>query len=157
MACWGSSWISVLPCFFNAFICFLCKAESIYNTRCYIFRSNPRIYTSDLSYTFGTYAWDVPIKHGLNKSKDQKMKKSGKQLRNEIFNIVQEAWPIHVSGICKVLKLEGNISDISKVRYHVHKLKAERLVHTKKIDRALVAWPAEIDRLRVVHELLREK
>lgn len=85
------------------------------------------------------------------------MKKSGKQLRKEIFNIVQEAWPIHVSGICRVLRLEGNISDISKVRYHVHKLKTERLIHTKKIDRALVAWPAEIDRLRVVHELLREK
>ena len=85
------------------------------------------------------------------------MKKTGKELRRVIFNIVQEAWPVHVSGICKILILEGNISDISKVRYHVHKLKAERLVHTKKIDRALVAWPAEIDRLRVVHELLREK
>ena len=85
------------------------------------------------------------------------MKKTGKQLRKAIFDVVQESWPIHVSGICKVSKLEGNISDISKVRYHIYKLKTQRLVHTKKIDRALVAWPVEIDRLRIVHELLRDK
>lgn len=84
------------------------------------------------------------------------MKKKGKDLRKAIFDIVQESWPIHVSGICKALKMEANISDISKVRYHVHKLRQERFVHTKKIDRALVAWPVEIDRLRVVHELLRD-
>lgn len=84
------------------------------------------------------------------------MKKTGKQLRKAIFEVVEKSWPIHVSGICKELKFEGNISDISKVRYHVYKLKIERLIHTKKIDRALVAWPVEIDRLRVVHELLRE-
>ncbi len=84
------------------------------------------------------------------------MKKTGKQLRKAIFDVVQESWPIHVSGICRVLKFEGNISDISKVRYHIYKLKTQRLIHTKKIDRALVAWPVEIDRLRIVHELLRD-
>ena len=35
-------------------------------------------------------------------------------------------------------------------------LKKNNLVHTKKIDRALVSWPVEMDKIRIMHEFLKE-
>ena len=84
------------------------------------------------------------------------MKITGKDLRKKIFEIVQKSWPIHISGLCREMNMKENVSNISKVRYHVQILKKNNLVHTKKIDRALVSWPVEMDKIRVMHEFLKE-
>ena len=78
-----------------------------------------------------------------------------KELRQSIFNIIHQHWPVHASGICRQLGIEASVSNISKVIYHVRKLEKADDVHVKKVDRALVAWPREIERLRVIHELIR--
>ncbi len=81
---------------------------------------------------------------------------SGKQLNKKILEIISQEWPIHASGVCRILDLEPNASNVSRIKYHFDKLKKEDKVHTKKIDRALVAWPSQIDKIRVVHEFMKE-
>lgn len=84
------------------------------------------------------------------------MKASGKELRKQVFDLIQKNWPIHISGICRELNIKENVSNISKLRYHIQILKKNNLVHTKKIDRALVSWPVEMEKIRMVHEFLKD-
>jgi len=42
-----------------------------------------------------------------------------------------------------------------KVKYHFDQLARERRIMVKRIDRALVAWPADVERLRVVHDFIK--
>ena len=79
-----------------------------------------------------------------------------KKLRDQVFEIINQNWPIHPSGICKILNLELNVSNISKISYHYGILKKEGKIHTKRVDRALVAWPVGIEKIRVAHELIRD-
>ncbi|MBU0756942.1 MAG: hypothetical protein KKF44_02665 [Nanoarchaeota archaeon] len=80
-----------------------------------------------------------------------------KSLRKKIFEIIKDKWPIHASGVCRVLDIVPNSSNISKIKYHYEILKKQNKIRTKKLDRALVAWPVEIERLRIMHELLKEQ
>lgn len=84
------------------------------------------------------------------------MKYAAKKLTKKVYEIIKDTWPTHPTGVCKELGLEVNVSNISKIKYHFDILKKKGLINTKKIDRALVAWPKEIEKLRVVHELLAE-
>ena len=84
------------------------------------------------------------------------MKASGKELRKQVFEIIQKSWPIHISGVCRAMDIKENVSNISKLRYHIQILKKNNLINTKKIDRALVTWPVEMEKIRVMHEFLRD-
>jgi len=84
------------------------------------------------------------------------MKVVGKELRKKVFELVQKHWPIHISGLCRELNMKSNVSNISKIRYHIQILKKDNMIHTKKIDRALVTWPVEMEKIRVMHEFLKE-
>lgn len=83
------------------------------------------------------------------------MQYKGKELTKKIFEIIQKDWPIHPSGVCRELGLETNVSNISKIKYHFGILKKKDMIQTKQIDRALVAWPSEIDKIRMVHEFMK--
>ncbi len=78
------------------------------------------------------------------------------KLRNEILDVVYRNWPIHASGICNQLSLETSVANIAKISYHLKCLKKEGKLNLKKIDRALVAWPGEMEKLRIIHEMLKE-
>ncbi len=80
---------------------------------------------------------------------------TNKALRTDISGIIHQNWPVHASGICRQLGIEVSVSNISKVIYHMKKLDGHGEIRLRKIDRALVAWPAEIERLRVIHELIK--
>lgn len=84
------------------------------------------------------------------------MKVAGKELRKQVFEAIQKNWPIHISGVCRELNIKENVSNISKLRYHIQILKKNNLIHTKKIDRALVSWPVEMEKIRVMHEFLKD-
>ncbi len=84
------------------------------------------------------------------------MKYIAKNLTKKVYEIIKASWPTYPTGVCKELDLEPNVSNISKIKYHFGLLKKQNLISTKKIDRALVAWPKEIEKLRIVHELLKE-
>ena len=82
-----------------------------------------------------------------------------KDLRMEVYKIIESDWPIHISGIARKLGLPVDSDEkkkiIARINYHVNQLKKEEKILTKKIDRALVIWPHEIEKLRFVHELLK--
>jgi len=82
------------------------------------------------------------------------MQYTAKRLTKKVFEIIKEDWPIHASGICRYLELELTPSNISKIKYHLGILKKKQKIRTKKIDRALVVWPIQIEKLRVMHEFL---
>jgi hypothetical protein len=80
----------------------------------------------------------------------------GDELREKIFEIISNKWPTYVRDVIEELGWDReNISNVTKVKYHFDQLAREGRIRVKRIDRALVAWPAEIERLRVVHELVR--
>jgi predicted transcriptional regulator len=80
----------------------------------------------------------------------------GKKLTKQVYKIIQDNWPAHPSFVCRSLDMDCNVSNISKIKYHFKKLEHENLIRTKKIDRALVAWPTEIERLRIMHEFMKD-
>ena len=78
----------------------------------------------------------------------------GKKLNTEVYRLIRENWPIHPSDVCRKLNLELNISNISKIKYHFDVLRKKNRIITKKIDRALVAWPTDMEKLRVIHDFM---
>ncbi|RLG20844.1 hypothetical protein DRN74_04485 [Candidatus Micrarchaeota archaeon] len=79
--------------------------------------------------------------------------------RIEIYRVIEKHWPINISGIARELGLnpdgEHQKRVVARISYHVNKLKQEEKVHTKKIDRAVVIWPHEIEKIRFIHEMLK--
>ncbi|OIO62865.1 hypothetical protein AUJ83_02200 [Candidatus Woesearchaeota archaeon CG1_02_33_12] len=78
----------------------------------------------------------------------------GKKLNSEVYKIIKKSWPIHPSEVCRKLNIEPNVSNISKIKYHFDILRKNKKIRTTKIDRALVGWPVEIERLRILHEFI---
>ena len=81
----------------------------------------------------------------------------GKTLKANIYRTIQKNWPIHVSGICRKLGIDESASNVSKIRYHIMLLKDENKIYTKKLDRALVAWPVDIEKLRVMRQFMYDE
>jgi len=83
----------------------------------------------------------------------------GGALREEIFHVIKGDWPTHVSAVARALDLfpdgqDGDKAVISKVKYHFDQLARDDKITVKKIDRALVAWPQEVEKYRMIHEIL---
>ncbi len=79
----------------------------------------------------------------------------GKQLRKDILEITEHNWPVHVKELVRDLGLEINNSNIKKVSYHIKELEKAEKVKTKRIGKALIIWPHDMERLRVIYELIR--
>ena len=87
------------------------------------------------------------------------MNSGSQKLREDILHTIKKKWPVHVSEVARTLDLfpeddDGNKSVISKVKYHFDQLAREDRIHVKKIDRALVAWPHDVEKYRTIHEML---
>lgn len=79
-----------------------------------------------------------------------------KELREKIFEIICTKWPTYVRGVIEELGWDReNISNVTKVKYHFDQLARDGRIRVKRIDRALVAWPADVERLRVVHDFIK--
>ena len=79
----------------------------------------------------------------------------GKALRQEILERVESNWPTHIRELIRDLGFEVDNTNIKKFSYHIRKLEEEEKVKVKRIGRAMVAWPNEMEKLRVIHELLK--
>jgi DNA-binding Lrp family transcriptional regulator len=85
-----------------------------------------------------------------------------KTLDLEILKIIEENWPISVTEIAKKLGIfkkgmdeKKRKASIGKISYHIKKLKDEEKIMTKKIGQTVIIWPTEIEKLRVLHEMMR--
>jgi predicted transcriptional regulator len=79
----------------------------------------------------------------------------GKTLRREILERIESNWPTHIREIVRDLGFEVDNNNIKKFSYHVKILEREGKINVKRIGRALVAWPTEMEKLRVIHEMLK--
>ena len=79
-----------------------------------------------------------------------------KELREKIFEIISNKGPTYVRGVIEELGWDReNISNVTKVKYHFDQLARDGRIKVKRIDRALVAWPADVERLRVIHDFIK--
>ncbi len=79
----------------------------------------------------------------------------GKALRQEILERIESNWPTHIKELITDLGFEVDNTNIKKFVYHIRKLEEAEKVRVKRIGRALVAWPTEMEKLRVIHEMLK--
>jgi len=77
------------------------------------------------------------------------------KLRTKILDLIEHNWPTHIKEIVSDLGYEINNLSIKKVAYHVKQLEKEEKVRAKRIGQALVVWPYDIEKIRVLHEMLR--
>jgi len=79
----------------------------------------------------------------------------GKRLRNKILERIESNWPTHIKELIRDTGFEVDNANIKKFSYHIRQLEKEEKIKTKRIGRALVVWPIEIEKLRIIHELLK--
>lgn len=83
---------------------------------------------------------------------------SKNDLREKILEIVENEWPIHASGIARRLGLPVDAEPkkvTARIKYYLNELENQEKILTKRIDRALVVWPTDIERIRFVNEMMR--
>jgi len=78
------------------------------------------------------------------------------ELREKIMSIIALKWPTYMSEIVRELGLSTEKKNLLWVKYNVDQLAREGKIRIKKIDRAAVCWPADIEKIRIVHEFLQE-
>ncbi len=79
----------------------------------------------------------------------------------QILFFVHEHWPSSALEIAlnfkeDVSSLESKRRASSKYSYYLKKLVGRRLLVSKRFGHALVVWPLQAEKLRVVHDILRE-
>lgn len=84
---------------------------------------------------------------------------TSQKLESEIYEVVKEEWPVNLTQIARHMDYEFDSKEehkkvLAKLRYHFDKLVKEDKVNTKRIGRSLVVWPKEIEKLRVIHDLI---
>jgi predicted transcriptional regulator len=81
-----------------------------------------------------------------------------KNMDQDIYKIIENNWPINISGIARKMGIHDEKDarkSIARIKYHIKKLEDQEKIITKKIDRATVIWPHDIEKLRFVHEFLK--
>ena len=85
-----------------------------------------------------------------------------KELRNDIAIIIEKNWPVSATEIAnrigifnKGMNEKKRKAAIGKIMYHIKKLEGQGKIDTKKIGQTVIIWPSEINKLRVVHELMK--
>jgi hypothetical protein len=84
------------------------------------------------------------------------------KIRDKIMLVIEDYWPVSVTEISTHLGIFKRGMDekkrkaaIGKISYHIKKLKDVDKIRIKKIGQTVIIWPHEIEKLRVVHEMLR--
>ena len=78
------------------------------------------------------------------------------KIRENIYDVVHSEWPTYATEIVEKLGMDTTTKkDLLLIKYHLDQLAKEGRVRVKKIDRAQVAWPADMEKLRVVHEIMK--
>lgn len=72
-----------------------------------------------------------------------------------VFEIILKHWPTNPLEVAKFLGEKGNEKSLSaKYLYHFKKLYKLKLIRLKKIGNTYIAWPVEIEKLRIMKEIL---
>ncbi len=82
-------------------------------------------------------------------------------MRARILEAIEKHWPLSITELARHLGLKWNDerqrkAAIAKISYHIKKLKKENKIYTKKIGQSLVVWSMDIEKLRMLHEFMKE-
>lgn len=73
-----------------------------------------------------------------------------------VLDVIKKNWPTNPLEVAEALKDEGEEKSLSaKYLYHFKKLHKLKLILMKKIGNTYIAWPAEIEELRVMRSILK--
>jgi predicted transcriptional regulator len=73
-----------------------------------------------------------------------------------ILEVIKKRWPVNPLEVARELGDDGEMKALSaRYLYHFRKLKKLELIDMKKIGNSHVAWPIEMEKIRVVHDLLK--
>ena len=77
-------------------------------------------------------------------------------IREQILEVINKHWPIHSSEIVEHLGMEREEKrSLLLTKYHLDQLAKHGKIKTKKVGQSLIAWPHEIEKLRLVHDLMK--
>jgi hypothetical protein len=89
---------------------------------------------------------------GIKPSRETRWKtgpgKDSDTFRKTVLAAILDSWPTYPSEIVKRLNLPGEKADLLLVKYHVDQLAKDGHIRIKKIDRATVCWPANVEETR---------
>lgn len=72
-----------------------------------------------------------------------------------VLNVVRSSWPVNPLGVAKALNDNGDPKTLSaKYLYHFRKLHELKLIRMKRIGNTYIAWPIEVEKLRLIREML---
>ena len=90
-----------------------------------------------------------------------KKKPARKINREEVLSVIKRRWPAHVTEVAEEMHLLAKQSSpeerkrvLAHLKYHFDQLARDGKIKVKKIGMALVAWPSEMERMRVIHDML---
>ncbi len=74
----------------------------------------------------------------------------------KVLKAISNRWPANSNDIAKELGEDGNAKAVSaKYLYHFKKLEKLELIQMKRMGNTYVVWPTDIEKLRVIHEMVR--
>jgi hypothetical protein len=88
--------------------------------------------------------------------KKAKKERISEQTRR-VLEVICEKWPANPLEVAKELGENGKSKSLSaKYLYQFRRLKEMDLIHMKKTGNTYIAWPIDMEKLRMIHELLRD-
>lgn len=92
------------------------------------------------------------LKAGLFSNKKEEVN----EFSLRVLEAIKEKWPTNPLEIAKMFNENGNVKTLSaRYLYHFRKLKKLDLIDMKKMGNTYVAWPTDIEKLRVLHEMMK--
>ena len=74
----------------------------------------------------------------------------------DVLEAICKEWPVNPQDVAKSLGENGsNKAMSSKYLYHFRKLKQMELIELKKTGNTYIAWPMDMEKLRVIREMLQ--
>jgi hypothetical protein len=82
----------------------------------------------------------------------QKLSKS----TNAVLEALSATWPANPLEVARQLQDVGEEKSLSaKYLYHFKKLDKMKMIRMKKVGNTYIAWPTEVEKLRVLKDVLR--
>ena len=81
--------------------------------------------------------------------------------RMAVLKTIQQHWPTHVTEVAEEMgylapnsSLGERKAVLTHMTYHFNQLARDDRIKVKKIGQAVVAWPHEMEKMRIIHSML---
>lgn len=81
--------------------------------------------------------------------------------RLAVFEMIKKHWPTHVTQVAEEMgyiapnsSFEERKAVLAHMKYHFDQLARDDKIKIKKIGQAVVAWPHDMEKMRIIHSML---